>query len=86
MLTNLTSSGFVQFNRLSVLSSSLVSSASILIVSLSSALLSRVLFKLGAVGEIVVLLVVFPTKWKFSGLPFDWRKLVNPPGGYILKK
>jgi hypothetical protein len=45
----------------------------------------RVLFKLGAVGEIVAWLLVLPTKWKFSGLPFDWRKLVNPPGGYILK-
>jgi len=46
----------------------------------------RVLFKFGAVREIVVLLVVLPTKWKFSELPFDSRKLVNPPGGYILKK
>ena len=41
--------------------------------------------KLGLVGEILVVLVVLTTKWKFSGLLFDWRKLVNPPGGYILK-
>jgi hypothetical protein len=27
-----------------------------------------------------------PTKWKFSGVVFDCSKLVNPPGGYILKK
>jgi hypothetical protein len=45
----------------------------------------RVLFKLGVVGEIVVLLVVFPTKWKFCGLMFEWRKSVNPPCGYILE-
>jgi hypothetical protein len=42
--------------------------------------------ELGAVGKILVVLVVLPTRWKFSGLVFDGRKLVNPPGGYILKK
>jgi hypothetical protein len=44
-----------------------------------------ILFKLGAVGEGVVLLLVLPTKWKLSGLLSDWSKPVNPPGGYILK-
>jgi hypothetical protein len=87
MLINLTSSGFVQFNRFSILSSSLVSSTSILIVSLSCASLStgRLLLKLGVVGELAASLLVLPTKWKFSGVVFDCSKLVNPPGGYILK-
>jgi hypothetical protein len=64
MLTNLTSSGFVQFNHLSFLSSSLVSSSSTLIVCLSCASLSkgRLLFKPGVVGELAAWLLVLPTK------------------------
>jgi hypothetical protein len=92
LLTNLISSSFVQFNRLLVLPSSTglssSTSSSTLTVSLSCALLSPggVPLKLGVVGEILVVLVVLPTKWKFSGLLFDYRKLVNPSSGYILKK